>query len=537
MNLKTVKRDLKLRPEILAVILWFAAAAWVNAAFEETSVSAKAAALGGIYVSACDDVSAIYHNPAGLELIPSAEFIAQYSKLYVGLTDNSDLGYSFFGVAQPLKNNYGTLGFGWLRFALAGLYTEDTFIISYAREASFIKRGLNLGVNLKYLKLGYGQDQYTMNALDNNGNATGLPDSLFATYGNTKNNFDLDLAAQYMPAANYKIGLMIENLFEPNLALQPGVSSPLYSVYKLGVTHTGKTSAVLVDFMSKGYSGGTDWEAAPAGEKMISDNVALRGALNIGSRQLVNVSCGIGYKIDNFQVDYAMVYPLSGIQGTLGNQRISVLIHFGPVIRRSESADELIAKYEAEKQAHLLTMKKLQEVNIELEKLRRDLDEQLSKPEPVVPVVDNTYKAAVTAPADVSGAKQIINSTATVGVTAQTQAQALAEEYSMVLYQYRKAAAEMSIPQRLLKIEAIIKKFGSAMKVTDAVQERTTLLNEQKAQAKYFKDSLDYYRNMANYGIKTEEKVDILKRMINKYKAIGVDVSEAQDEMDKIQGK
>src|SRR5512140_1736627 len=62
-----------------------------NAAFEETAVGGRPTAMGGAYVGLADDVYSIYHNPAGLALMPQAEFAAQYSKLFVGLTDDSNL--------------------------------------------------------------------------------------------------------------------------------------------------------------------------------------------------------------------------------------------------------------------------------------------------------------------------------------------------------------------------------------------------------------------------------------------------------------
>ena len=532
---RAVKRKLKQSVIAVLAVLWLTGFRPVNAAFEETAVSGKSAALGGIYVSACDDVNSIYHNPAGLALIPRAEFMAQYARLYLGLTDNSNLGYSFVGVAQPLGRKAGTLGIGWLRFELTGLYSEDTMILSYAKD---VTSKLNLGVNAKYLKLAYGQDQYTMNALDNNGNATGVQDSLFQTYGNSKGNVDFDLGVQYLLASNYKLGLMIENLTEPNLALQSSVSAPLWRAYKIGLTHTGKTYTLIEDFMSKKFDEATtDWEESTAGEKLVGNNIALRGALNIGSRELVKISCGIGYKIDGFEVDYAIVYPLSGIQGTMGDHRISVLFRFGPVIRMADRDKVLLAQYNEEKQAHLATKKKLQEANQELVRLRRDLEEQLSRPAPVVPVVKEQLKPKLTpkTTAQLQLSKQ--EPQAQKAVEQNNSAVVNSAQYAKELNQYRKSAGELTIPQRLSKIDGIIKKYGPDVKVSEAQQERSMLVNEQKAQEKYFRDSLDYYRNMVKYGINKDERMDILKRMINKYKAMGIDVSEAQKEIDKINEK
>jgi hypothetical protein len=444
------------------------------------------------------------------------------------------------GAAQPLGANAGTLGIGWLRFELTGLYNEDTLMLSYAKKVS---DKFSFGANAKYLKLTYGEDQYTLNALDNNGNATGGQDGLFAAYGRAKANYDIDLGVQYKLAYNYRLGLMIENLTSPNLALDSSVSAPLRTAYKFGITHTAPTYLILVDFMLKKFNDSTtDWEASPAGEKRVSNNIALRGALNIGSRELVKVSCGIGYKLEGFEVDYALVYPLSGVQGTMGDHRISVLFRFGPVIRAPENSEAIMKEYDDEKQAHTATKKKLQEARAELERLRRELDEQLSRPVPAVPVVKEAKpmpspvvaqpvkpvepapaaKAPEAKPAEVAPIKAAAVNTA---------------QYLRELNQYRKTASDFSIPQRLAKIEDMIKKYGSELNISEAEQEKAVLVSEQKAQEKYFKDSLDYYRNMARYGIKKEEKMDILKRMINKYKTMGIDVTEAQKEMDKLGGK
>ena len=72
------------------------------AAFEETGTGARAAALGDNYVTMGDDVLSLMYNPAGLARVERKEITSEYSRLYTGLSDGSNLAQSFLGYGQRI---------------------------------------------------------------------------------------------------------------------------------------------------------------------------------------------------------------------------------------------------------------------------------------------------------------------------------------------------------------------------------------------------------------------------------------------------
>jgi len=139
----------------LAYLLLFSALASLftcgdlSASFETLDLGGKAAGMGQAFTAISDDVTGIYYNPAGMTQLRQAQLLTDYSRLFMGLADQSELGYSFIGYIHPLRSREGKLGVGWLNFNTAGLYTENTFLLSYAQE---IRPLFSVGLNLKLLE-------------------------------------------------------------------------------------------------------------------------------------------------------------------------------------------------------------------------------------------------------------------------------------------------------------------------------------------------------------------------------------------------
>lgn len=517
------RRTRRFRLWLLAAALLSGTHGTMTAAFEDTSVGGRPTAMGGAYAGLADDVYSIYHNPAGLASMPQAEFAAQYSRLFIGLSDNSNINQSFLAVARPMKfqKDYGTLGAGLLRLDLAGLYQESTFILSYAKYG--FMPYLSAGVNLKYLRLMYGEDDYTRNALDNNGNALGIADSLFTTYGNSVGRFDADLGLQYKLAHNYRVGLMISNLTEPNLALQTGVVSKLPRAYKVGFAHTGPTYAIAIDAATSKSNDTSDWQVGTGAEKWMKFGMVFRGGLTIGSRELAKVTAGLGYEVNNFRIDYALMYPLSGVKGTLGDHRFSLAARFGPVIRTLTDNAELTAKLEKEKALRLKVEKELEESKKEVAKLRAEIEELLKRPVAAVSPMPGIPEAPAEKGKAVTGAKKKATGPATT------------TGYIGDMNNYRKNGNAMTIPDRIDFLKGVIDQYKGKVNTSEAESEYLIMVEELKAQKKYYRDSLTYYRKMVNQGISADEQISILKKMISKYEAIGIDVTEAKKELEKVQ--
>jgi hypothetical protein len=65
------------------------------------------------------------------------------------------------------------------------------------------------------------------------------------------------------------------------------------------------------------------------GERWLDSGFGIRGGLGFGSQQYQITSIGFSYRWDSLQFDYALIYPLTGIQGTFGTNQLTMTFRFG----------------------------------------------------------------------------------------------------------------------------------------------------------------------------------------------------------------
>jgi hypothetical protein len=134
----------------LWVLAWVLAAPPARAYFESSAVGVRAFALGGNFVSAADDASALYWNPAGLTRLPRHEalFTLEYSPEIEGLRRNF--------AAVVLHTRFASVGAGWNAVRLEDALQEDLFYLSVSRTV--VQRSLGAfvaaGANLKLAHVG-----------------------------------------------------------------------------------------------------------------------------------------------------------------------------------------------------------------------------------------------------------------------------------------------------------------------------------------------------------------------------------------------
>jgi hypothetical protein len=503
------------------------------AAFEDISVGGRPAAFSGAYTAVEGDAYSIYYNPAALAGMARAEFGAQYSKLHTGLTDGSELSNAFFGVAQPLKfgsADYGTIGAGWIRFDLAELYQENTIILSWARD--IVKNKLSFGFGAKMLSITYGENDYTKNAFDNEGNTTGAADPLF-NYGYIKSAADFDAGIRYAFAKNYAVAAVAQNLAGANISLVNDPNVALPRRYRFGLAHTGKAYALSADVA--GASDSSVVRGMVGVEKSFDFGGALRAGLGMGTDGWANIAGGFGFKADALSFDYGLAWPLSGIKNTSGSHRVSVNFKFGPVMRHPESdsetqvrlAQEITARKEYE-QKYRVSEIELARAREEIRQLKNQIEELLKRPSAPIP-----------APREIASPKPTVTETPAAvkpGVTPAapampTDIDALRAAYAKEFNQYQRDASKMDIKQRIAAVDVIVARYQGKIKITEAVDEQMILRNEFAAQTKFYNDALTYYKRLVRQGISVEERKDILNRMITKYQVLGVDVTVAKEEL------
>src|SRR4029079_6571195 len=98
---------------------------------------ARAPGMGNAFVGLADDVYALYYNPAGLAQLKRPELATSYTRLLLGLSDNSNLSSSFVGYAHPLKEGkWGTAAVAWQQLSLnSGFYQDQALYMSYGTSA------------------------------------------------------------------------------------------------------------------------------------------------------------------------------------------------------------------------------------------------------------------------------------------------------------------------------------------------------------------------------------------------------------------
>ncbi len=340
------------------------------AEFEDTGVSPRVISMGNAFAGLGDDASSMYYNPAGLGFLSRKEFDCSYARLHLGLDDlemedgsviSSRISNGYMGYINPI-NKIGTLGVGWLNTSLGGLYSENTFLVSFGKRLirnKEKKKTISFGINLKLLMKSYtDRDSDISRSFDDNGKATTDSDPVFDN-GLSRLRLSCDLGALYRLNRYYSVGVSISDLNQPDTSLGEDTLGITRVPMKLraGFAYRNRTRDfnVVADLF---YRNG-DFRLLAGAERWFKfKTIAVRGGFGIGARRYRNFTFGAGYKLDQYlELNYSFVYPLSGLSSTWGSHRASLTARFGSVVEDfKEEYDAEIAMLEAEiaRRRHLL---------------------------------------------------------------------------------------------------------------------------------------------------------------------------------------
>ncbi|MCB4790739.1 MAG: hypothetical protein LHV68_02515 [Elusimicrobia bacterium] len=302
--------------------------------FDELGTSARAVGMGDNFVAVCDDTYAIIYNPAGLGNVRHKEIATNTNILYAGLSDA--ISESFAGCLYNTPK-YGTFGFGLRWFKAAQLYEEDTTFISYGKSFfTIFGRTVFLGANMKMLTKQYAQTIYTENAIDTLGNTYGR-DPVFAS-GYAKSGTAYDLGFLSKINDRISIGTVFKNINEPDMGMLTSAKVPL--ITKLGISY--RDSRLTVPFEIESSKG--DVMYSSGFERWVSNQIALRAGLQIGTRDLSNSTFGLSYDLSNvIRIDYGFSFPFKGITDTYGSHRFSIIFSFGMTAEDKKAARRKIS--------------------------------------------------------------------------------------------------------------------------------------------------------------------------------------------------
>lgn len=300
------------------------------AAFEDKGTGARPTALGDTYVAGGGDVHSLMYNPAGLAFLHEKMVTSEYSKLYAGLSDGSNLSQYYLAYGQPIKWG-GTLAGGWKQFSLDDLYVERTLSLGYGE---WITDRVAVGGAVKQLYHSFGAPSIVVN---NSGQIQSGTPQFFAQNGNSNTAYGADLGAVLRLDYRNTLGLSVMDVNEPNIALSPSDHEIVPRTVRLGLAHDhGRGLSLLGSLMTReSLANQRDTVVTGASEKWwntnASDAVAVRGSLAVGNREYRSFAMGASYRFQKYQLDYAFTFNIGGIGlgDTAGTHRFSLSYRFG----------------------------------------------------------------------------------------------------------------------------------------------------------------------------------------------------------------
>jgi len=525
----------------------------VMASFEALPVGARAAGMADAYTMAADDNLSLYYNPAGLAHIRRPEVGSYYSRLVMGLTDNSEVSRSYLGFAHPLKNNLGVVGASYINVGLPGLYNEQTYGLSYAKG---LTRRLNVGATAKMLRRSFGVDAYTENAINvDTGEQLGGRDPLFSA-GTAKSAVSFDLGAQWRLNRLYALGVAVRNFNQPNMAIGAD-SDRAPSIYTVGAGRWTKTSSLSMEVLSQNFAGGRDSRVSLGGERWFKKGIGVRAGAALGTRAYGNLAAGASYRMDGFQFDYAINFPLSGLD-TTGSHMVSLTFRFGkpaPDPLETELIENRDARLKAEaegarlrKQLNDLTNKPLdapdgRKLNSAVQDALKAAQDELERlrgqaPLSSEPMEEEAAPAPAPVPADVTPepVKRAPAPATKPRPARKTITPGLLSQFSESLKFYAdQVKAGVPVEERVSTLERILAKYENQGIDTSGIRSELKKLKSQNSRVVTdFSLAVNYYRRIVQQGTTSDERTILLERIVKKYKPLGMDTAELEKELENL---
>jgi hypothetical protein len=226
--------------------------------------------------------------------------------------------------------------------------------------------------------------------------------------------------------------------------------------------------------------------------------------------------------MDGFQFDYALSYPLKGVDSS-GTHLVSFTFRFGKPLK-----DPLEERLTKEHRARV-------SAEAEVTRLKRKLEDLMAR----VPVAPPPMEVEKPAPLPPARTQPVPGTTKAPGVDARSPRRhvtippgvlaAYSEALKYFAYQVKSGAP---IPERIATLKKILdtyKRAGIDMGSIEA--ELSKLETEASRVAGDFKLAVGYYRKIVQQGTNIDERTILLDRIIKKYKPFGVDTISLEGEL------
>lgn len=278
---------------------------------------ARAMSLGRAYVAAAIEPTAVFWNPAGLELVPRTSFTLFHNQVFEGTI------YDFGGFVYPTLT-YGTVGLGFARLGTGDIpvtsrdnvrlgqmnYEEDELYLSYAKKLPFNLYG---GFTFKIRR------------------------QLFSFINQDATGLGMDLGLMYRPhwesnlLRNLAFGFSYRNLISPGLKLGSETDNEPYhltfGLIKSLMVGQGAKFNILLDYHKSRFESATIHGGS---EYVFHDFGSLR--VGFDNSQL---AFGAGIKYSFLQIDYSF-------GSSMGNGEFPPTHRFSLTFNLGKSRQELI---------------------------------------------------------------------------------------------------------------------------------------------------------------------------------------------------
>lgn len=285
--------------------------------FLRSDVSARAAALGGSFVTMTDDPNSIFYNPAGLASLTASRVSFGFFKHLMDINS----GYASYGTEIP---GLGHVGFGALYINYGqfqqmgeegqnlGTFGAGEFALS-AGYAGGLQPGLNYGVNAKYIYSAIANYYSSGAAVDFGLLYSAVPQRLILGASL------LNLGTQLNPYINTREDLPLDLKVGASIYPEHLPAAILISLDRLNEYQNN-----FADHF-KAFAVGVEFTASPNVQLRFGYNNENRQDLTIGqSAGFAGLSLGIGFTNNTYTIDYG--YTSYGKIGDLHRVSISLAL-------------------------------------------------------------------------------------------------------------------------------------------------------------------------------------------------------------------
>ncbi|MEK7287117.1 MAG: hypothetical protein AAB091_00975, partial [Elusimicrobiota bacterium] len=352
-------------------ILFFTSFFAQAASLQGQGYGARQAGLGLAVVAAgAGNVYGIYYNPAQLGFAPGAEASMDYARLWMGLSDQSNLEQSYVGFVYPWQAPGGlrrAFGIARSEFDLNSpvngrgmrLFGEEVWYGSYATvlSNSLLRGRLSVGSTIKFITRTFGDIADNANALDNQGAVTGRQDPVLIRGALSKKAWSYDVGANWRHRAGVAFGVSVQDVGEPDLALGPQ-RDPLSRAIHFGAGWSASPFMVFAAEMElkKRLAGFQDQRWALGAERLIPSarfgDFGLRGSLGAGNRFFKSFSLGATWRSNAVSLDYAYQASMGEARPFGASHRFTLSVRFGQDLPEEEISrlyrDERAARLRAQ---------------------------------------------------------------------------------------------------------------------------------------------------------------------------------------------